>query len=168
MKPRRTGNVPDKVTFDMTPMIDCCFQLIIFFMLSLKIFAPEGDFTVKMPLAAPSLDQPDTQMPPIKLTLRADACGKLAGLTMGAKQLASNDPFNELRREIRAIIKDDIGPGSAGSRQEVELDCDADLHYQYVMRTITAVSGFVGKDAQGQRQLVKLVETIKFAPRHKG
>ena len=159
---------PKSSTFDMTPMIDVCFQLIIFFMLSLKLFSPEGDFSIKMPLATSEGPPPIDQLPPIKLVLTADSNGKLAGLTMGTKQLSSKDPFNELRREIRTIIKDDIGPGTTGSKQEVELDCDPHLHYQYVMQTITAVSGFTGKDAQGQRQIVKLIEKIKFSPRRKG
>ncbi len=34
----------------MTPMIDVVFQLLIFFMLTLKIIAPEGDFNINMPL----------------------------------------------------------------------------------------------------------------------
>jgi biopolymer transport protein ExbD len=165
MKPRKTGNIPEKVTFDMTPMIDCCFQLIIFFILSLKIFTPEGDFSVKMPLAKSEGEIDPTQLPPVKLRMRADGSGKLVGITMGAKPLSSADPFAELRREIRAIIKDDLGPGSTGSKQEVELDCDPGLHYQYVIRAITAVSGYVDMDT---RQIVKLVEKIKFSQRRQG
>ena len=168
MKIGKSQGMPESVTFDMTPMIDCCFQLIIFFMLIMKICAPEGDFSVKMPMAKSEGPPPIDQLPPIKLILKADSGGKLAGLTMGTKQLSSKDPFSELRREIRAIIKDDIGPGTTGSKQEVELDCDPNLYYQYVMQTITAVSGYTGKDAQGQTQIVKLIEKIKFSPRRKG
>ena len=166
MAARRSSGTPEFVSFDMTPMIDCCFQLIIFFMLSLRISTPEGDFSIKMPLARGAEDTPAAPLP-IKLGLQADANGRLCSLTMGAKPLSSQAPFNELRREMRAIIKDDIGPGASGGKPEVELDCDPHLHYQYVMQTITAVSGFVGKDAQGERQIVKLIEKIKFAPRRK-
>jgi hypothetical protein len=34
----------------MTPMIDVVFQLMSFFMCTLKIVAPEGDFDIRMPL----------------------------------------------------------------------------------------------------------------------
>ena len=35
-----------KVDIPMAPMIDIVFQLLIFFMLNLKIVAPEGNFNV--------------------------------------------------------------------------------------------------------------------------
>ena len=34
---------------DMTPMIDCVFQLMIFFMLTLKFVQAEGNFDINMP-----------------------------------------------------------------------------------------------------------------------
>ena len=42
-----------KISIDMTPMIDIVFQLLSFFIFTLKISAQEGDFMIKMPLAAP-------------------------------------------------------------------------------------------------------------------
>ena len=42
---------------------------------------------------------------------------------------------------------------------EVELDCDYNLKYNYVVQAITAVSGYREGD-----QIVKLVEKIKFSP----
>ena len=39
---------------DMTPMIDVVFQLMIFFMLTLKIVTEEGNFDINMPLAGHS------------------------------------------------------------------------------------------------------------------
>ncbi len=154
----------ERVTFDMTPMIDCCFQLIIFFMLSLKIFTTEGDFSIRMPVSKSEGPVDPSQLPPIKLRMKADGSGRLVAITMGTKQLSSSDPFAELRREVRSIIRDDIGPGSSGSKQEVELDCDANLQYQYVMRAISAISGYVDSN----RQIVKLIEKIKFSPRRQG
>ena len=44
--------LPDKIPLDMTPMIDVVFQLLTFFCMTLKIAAMEGDFNIKMPLAA--------------------------------------------------------------------------------------------------------------------
>ena len=66
---------------DMTPMIDIVFQLLIFFIMTFKIVAQEGDFNIKMPLAAASEVMPDIDtLPPLKLRLRADGNGNLAGL----------------------------------------------------------------------------------------
>ncbi len=150
------AGLPDRVSFDMTPMIDCCFQLIIFFMLTLKIMTPEGDFNIKMPLAAPSegVPEPD-QLPPIKVRLKAGPDGKLMGIELGNRSLGTR--FAALRAQIRDMVGDSAGPG--GSSAEVELDCDYELKYTYVIEAITAVSGYV-KDGYVQ----KLVEKIKFAP----
>ena len=41
-----------KVPIDMTPMIDIVFQLLTFFVMTLKIATSEGDFNIKMPRAA--------------------------------------------------------------------------------------------------------------------
>lgn len=49
-----------KVELMMTPMIDIVFQLLIFFIMSFKIAAQEGDFNIKMPLAASAVRQPTT------------------------------------------------------------------------------------------------------------
>jgi biopolymer transport protein ExbD len=38
------SRVPNKVELNMTPMIDIVFQLLIFFIMSFKIAAQEGDF----------------------------------------------------------------------------------------------------------------------------
>jgi len=45
----KTGGL-SKVDIPMAPMIDIVFQLLIFFMLNLKIVAPEGNFNVNMPI----------------------------------------------------------------------------------------------------------------------
>lgn len=41
-----------RIAVDMTPMIDVVFQLLIFFMCTLKMIEPEGDFDISMPLGA--------------------------------------------------------------------------------------------------------------------
>jgi biopolymer transport protein ExbD len=153
------GALPDRVSFDMTPMIDCCFQLIIFFMLTLKIFTPEGDFNIKMPLSAPSEGVPqDDQLPPIKVRLKAQADGSLQAIELGNRSLGTS--FPALRAQMRDMLGDSAGPG--GSSAEVELDCDYELRYNYVIEAITAVSGYV-QDGSIQ----KLVEKVKFAPPRK-
>ena len=52
MAKRRSSSLGDKVAIDMTPMIDVVFQLMSFFMCTLKVVAPEGDFDIRMPLGA--------------------------------------------------------------------------------------------------------------------
>ena len=150
--------LPDKIPIDMTPMIDIVFQLLTFFCMTLKVSAAEGDFNIKMPLAAPRAGLPDpNQLPPMKLRMRADA-QRQPGRTGAerARRSAAADRWQQLHNHIAGLV----GEGSLAASAEVELDCDFGLKYEHVIEAITAVSGDVGPDGQ----IIKLVEKIKFAP----
>src|SRR3954451_18774266 len=147
----------DKIPIDMTPMIDIVFQVLTFFCMTWRTPAAEGDFSIKMPLAAPRAGLPDpNQLPPIKVRLRADANGNLADLQLNNRTFAGADRFKQLHNYIAGTV----GEGSLAASAEVELDCDFGLKYEYVIEAITAVSGTATPDGQ----IVKLVEKIKFAP----
>ena len=160
MKVRNVGSRMDEgVEIQMTPMIDIVFQLLVFFIMTFKIVSLEGDFNIKMPLAAPSEGLPDDEkLPPMKLRLVASPSGKLAQISLNDNNFGVN--FESLRNYIISILGDERGPGSAQETAEVELDCDYNLRYENVIKAITAVSGYL--DEEGN--IVKLVEKIKFAP----
>jgi len=150
----------EKIELQMTPMIDIVFQLLVFFIMTFKIVAQEGDFNIKMPLAAPSEGlQDENQVPPMKVRLRADAEGNLASMTLNETPFNTND-WDSLHGHILGVIGTDRGPGSIQETAEVELDCDYDLHYRHVVSAITSVSGYIDTNDN----IVKLVEKIKFAP----
>lgn len=151
---RRARN-NDPIELNMTAMIDIVFQLLIFFIMTLNIVTPEGDFNIKMPLSAPASGQIDpTLSQTIKLTISADGGGTIAGMRMGENPVSD---FNELRARILSTVQAAGGPGKADI--EVELDCDPQLHYEYVVKAITAVSGRIQ-----DKQVQQLVGKIKFAP----
>jgi biopolymer transport protein ExbD len=151
-----TSTGPDKVEMQMTPMIDVVFQLLTFFLFSFKIATVEGDFNIKMPLAAAQqTSTPPPTVPPIQVRLTAGPDGELTGIRMGQQPLAS---FEELHLQIRSLLPASPVPG-ASDGAEVELDCDYNLKYENVIQAITAVSGYVSE--QG---VVRLIEKIKFAP----
>jgi biopolymer transport protein ExbD len=157
MKLRRTtSSVPDKVEMQMTPMIDIVFQLLIFFLFSFKIVAIEGDFNIRMPVAGPGTPDLETQLP-IKVRLAADEAGNLAGIQMADRQLPN---FAALHEQVMSIVGSDAGPNAAAANTEAELDCDYNLKYEYVIRAITAISGYVTPDGH----IVKLIQKIKFSP----
>src|SRR5487761_1303997 len=141
----------------MTPMIDIVFQLLAFFVMSFKISVQEGDFNVKMPLAAAGPSDQIQDLPPIKLRLTANDKGLLSGIRMGERTLGS---FRELNAAIMELVGTDTGPNSMASQTEVEIDADYDLRYENVVQAITAISGHV--DSSGH--VVKLIEKLKFAP----
>ena len=64
MKFRHRNIDEEKIELQMTPMIDIVFQLLVFFIMSFKIVAQEGDFNIKMPLAAPNAGTPDDSLLP--------------------------------------------------------------------------------------------------------
>ena len=56
-----TSSGQDKIELQMTPMIDIVFQLLIFFIMTFKIVAQEGDFNINMPQASPQSAPPASQ-----------------------------------------------------------------------------------------------------------
>lgn len=155
----KSGRGPSKVDIPMAPMIDIVFQLLIFFMLNLKIIAPEGSFNVNMPIGAPTASPDAPQTPDIKVRLVADDAGNLAQLMLGDNRLGNDDrAFERLNSEILKLIG---RPGAAMADDvQVEIDADFDLRYEY---TIKAVSKCTGRlDSKGN--VIRYVEKIKFAP----
>jgi biopolymer transport protein ExbD len=147
---------PGKIAIDMTPMIDIVFQLLTFFCMTLRISTAEGDFNIRMPLAAPRAGPPDpNQLPPMKLFLKADSEGNCVRVVLNDSEFSGADRWARLHNNIAGIV----GDGSLAASAEVELVCDYNLHYQHVIEAITAVSGEI-RDGQ----IVKLVEKIKFSP----
>lgn len=147
----------EKVQLAMTPMIDIVFLLNVFFLFTFKIVLPEGDFNVQMPSAAAARAAQPSEIPPLRLVLRAAPTGELADLQLSGRSFGnSGDAFAKLQNYIRTQV---VGEGGAADEQEVEIDADYNLNYDYVVRAITAVTGYI---ENGQPH--KLIERIKFTP----
>jgi len=88
MKFRGTGSEAEKIEPQMAPMIDVVFQLLIFFMLTLKIIEPEGGFQINMPQGKPSSEPKDTaSIDPVKVTMSANQDGTLAEIQVNNEAL---------------------------------------------------------------------------------
>lgn len=159
MKVRNSNKEGEKIEPQMAPMIDVVFQLLIFFMLTLKIVAPEGDFNINMPIGAPSSESSTVDIPPIKVRLVAATGGELARLELGRRDLGNDSAaFQRLNAEILRIIG---RPNDGfGKEMEVEIEADYDLHYKYTIQAVGACTGRM--DSKGR--LIRYVEKIKFAP----
>src|SRR5688500_2197986 len=95
----------EKVPIDMTPMIDIVIQLLVFFCMTRKIAEVEGDFNIKMPLAAPRAGNPDpNQLPPLKLTMRANDNGDLTSMVLGERAFNSPDRWAELHNYVASVV----------------------------------------------------------------
>ena len=72
-----------EVKGDMTPMIDMVFQLLIFFILTLNIVDPEGDFYLRLPMpGAAQASESDIVPDVMRIVLISDTKGDLTGLTV--------------------------------------------------------------------------------------
>ena len=140
---------------NMTSMIDIVFLLLIFFVMTFKIVELEGDFSVRMPLAGNDSVAMDSTELPLKLRMRADELGRLTSISLNEIDLGQD--FDQLRGNVISLIGTST-PIEGDDGPEIEIDPDYNLRYEYVIRAITAVSGY--KDGN---EVVKLIEKIKFA-----
>ena len=150
---------PASLQQQTTPMIDVTFQLLTFFMFTLRIVGPEGDFNINMPPPGAGAAKAEI-LPDIKVRLIATADGRLANLKLGDRQLG-NDPkaFQRLNDEILKLVG---GANAARSNDiEVEIDADHHLHFDNVVKAIGACTGRLGPDG---KTIIRYVEKIKFAP----
>ena len=140
------------VSIDMTPMIDIVFQLLAFFIFTLRIVSPEGDLAIQMPLQ-PAPDRPSfTAPPPLQIRLSAAADGSLAIIRLNGQAIADMPA-------LRARIEDLCGGNQQVARElEADLHCDERLAYQHTIAAVTAISG--RRDAAGR--IEPLIHKVRF------
>jgi biopolymer transport protein ExbD len=149
----------EKAELQLTSMIDVIFLLLIFFVMTFKIAAQEGDFNVKMPIGG-GPGSADTTNLPIKLRLRANADGELVDIVVNDSLTFGND-WTKLRGYVLNVTGGNAPP-TPEEGPEVEIDLDYNLRYEYVIGAVTAVTGQRLGD-----EVKRLVERIKFAPPRK-
>ncbi len=155
----RGGSKVEKIEPQMAPMIDVVFQLLIFFMLTLKIVSPEGEFGVNMPLGG--VGESDSLVPEMKVRIISTPTGELGSLQLNGVSLGNDEQaFATLTAKVRAIAGDPTG-GAPNENLSVEIDPDYDLNYRWFIKTVGAVSG----DKLPDGTTVPLVGNIKFAPK---
>ncbi|MFM7136356.1 MAG: ExbD/TolR family protein [Planctomycetota bacterium] len=93
---KRESQLASKIPIDMTPMIDVVFQLLTFFMLTLKTVVVEGDFNIRMPLGASAGAAEENPIPPIILKMTATPEGRLSGVQIGGKSIVGQDLLGQL------------------------------------------------------------------------
>ena len=152
---KRKQSNPKQSKIDVTPLIDVVFLLLSFFIMTFRIIAPEGDFNLRMPpLGTPTTSEAPE---PIRVKLAATASGGLSQISFGDRPLGND--FRVLRRTVLGYVWDRGGPDKADV--EIELNPDPHLRWEFVMEAITAVTGRMGEN----RQIEKICEKVKFAPR---
>jgi biopolymer transport protein ExbD len=151
----------EDIKLNMTAMIDIVFQLLVFFIMTFKVVAMEGDFDIKMPLASQkTIEDIEKVTTLITVKLSAGADGEITGISAdnGSEgESFTTDIFNELTSFVEKTITGEGDPSSAED-VEVEFDIDYGLKYKYTVRAIEAVSGKVQADGS----IKTLVEKFKL------
>lgn len=145
----------DKTQLSTTAMIDIVFLLLVFFVMTFKITAQEGDFNIKMP--TPGEGMPDPTQLSMRLRLISDGSGQLEQIILNETLSFGND-WSSLRAKMIELVGDSRGPAD-DEGPEVEIDLDYDLHYVHVIEAITSVTGY-----RSGEEIVRLIQRIKFAP----
>jgi len=166
MRVRNQHTGGEKIELQMTPMIDIVFQLLVFFIMTFKIAALEGDFNIQLPASEgdAALAEPQENIV-LRVQMRdANGDGELDANTFRVNQKRLTYKVNsrgviempELTRlVVQSLHRGDNGPETP---IEVELDCDSTLRYEYIIAAITAVTGYKDQDDN----LVKLAQRIRF------
>ncbi len=156
---------PEEIKLNMTAMIDIVFQLLVFFIMTFKIVAMEGDFNIKMPLASESADSLDVELPDlITVRLLAGENGNIASIVVD-----DNETLNEITmyQELTRIVEERLageGDPEKASETEVEFEIAYNLKYSYTVKAIEAVSGRIQQDGS----VKKLIQKVKFKDAKKG
>lgn len=148
----------EKVELLLTPMIDVVFQLLAFFLLTLRIVPEEGDFALHLPPAGSAQAVAAAELPTLRVRLLADSRGELASVQLNGERLAGAAPLAELHRRAVAYWAD-VPPSPRARPPAVDLVCDPGLKYEHALRAIAALSG----ERRGAR-IAPLFERIHFSP----
>lgn len=150
---------PEEIKINMTAMIDIVFQLLVFFIMTFKVVAMEGDFNIKMPLASESADSLDEELPDL-ITVRLDAGenGNISSITVDDSEiLREATMFSDLTSIVEERLAAEGDPEQS-AETEVEFDIDYNLKYSFTVKAIAAVSGKVLPDGEGIKTLIKKVK----------
>ncbi len=167
MKIRGYDKRATEIKLQMTPLIDIVFQLLVFFIMTYKVTAMEGDYNIKMPLAAEEQTlTTETLEDVLMVKLNADSNRNLVSMDvkygMEEKRFVreGSDPasiFNSLRSFVIGAVAGSGDPTS-GSDVEAEIESSFELRYEETVRAIESLSGYKTDDGQ----IIKLIEKIKF------
>jgi len=141
------GQDKPEVNFNMTPMIDCTFQLIIFFMLVTQMVSAEY-VQMKLPKPInPVVEKMEDKnrvivnvvpYSPQQIAARPSYDGKSQGYSIGIEEIERGD-VEKLRRLILQARAKLVEEGFKAADFAVEIRADRTTHYLEVLPVLEAV-----------------------------
>ena len=120
--------------FNMTPMIDCTFQLLIFFLLGARFSLPDARFDTYLPRRGAPPPRPDLEAEDVRISMRCRAAGEPDVLielgeqrARGAKLLLEREGFLKRLRAERP----DVG---------VVIAAEGAVKFDWIVKALNAAS----------------------------
>jgi len=156
MRIRSRGATPAKVDVQLTAMIDVVFQLLAFFLVTFKVAAVEGDFSLRLPPLDRQLAGRAAERINVRLSATDDGDLRQVFISDGIG-FAGRDAFDGFRM-LSAYIARQIAAARAAGQEDPEIQIAADdgLRYEFIIDAVAAASTFVdddGRPAAGARRV---------------
>ncbi|MCC9607247.1 biopolymer transporter ExbD [Blastopirellula sp. JC732] len=116
---------PGQFDFNMTPMIDVVFLLIIFFLVSSHLAKQESQLPLPLPTAETGTEIVDDQSPRVVVNVERDGKILLAGKAVTLEEIGKRLEFQR---------------GQSGDDLEVRIRCDRNVPYEYVKPIMLAAA----------------------------
>ena len=157
----------EKIELQMTSMIDIVFQLLVFFIMTFKIVAQEGDFKLRLPHSTSGTVGNFEQSLRINLEAYDIPSEPLIDGTLSSVEVyvgetpvalpAGHSVWSDAA--LRKYVEQELKKSGPGSITSATLILHPRLKYSEVIKVITAISG---KLDLGTGEAVKLFERISF------
>lgn len=123
---------------DISSLIDVCFLLLIYFIVTSSVAIRESDLAMSLPAAAPSNEQPKIE----PMFIRVDAAGVIStGVGAGQQQLDSDATVREVPLLGSQLDLYAAAARSAGSNPLVQVYVDPGATQQRVIDVLNALAG---------------------------
>lgn len=123
---------------DISSLIDVCFLLLIYFLVTSTIAPRETDLVMALPAASPGSEQPKIE----PMFIRVDANGVIyTGIDAGQQQLDSDSSVREVPLLDSQLDLYASAARSAGSNPLVQVYVDTDATQQRVIDVLNSLAG---------------------------
>ncbi len=134
--------------FNMTPMIDVVFLLIIFFLVSSHLARQESHLPLPLPAAESGEARDEMYHQRVVVNVKLDGAMSLAG-----RNVSSDELERRLQNEHERV----------GADLEVRIRCDRNVPFQFVRPILLAVSGLPPRNGSMPAMVAQSVIGIAFS-----
>ena len=140
------AKIPEPIGFQLAPMLDVVFLLLIFFVVTQKFILNEQDLKVKVPTAPKTTEEASRAIKEIIINAREEADGTLV-VTIDREVFSLEQLENRLRRQVRL---DEALP--------VRIRGDADMRWQKVADVISTCTKAGVYNVSFSKQMPKVAQ----------